>query len=78
MIQQKKSKNMKARIVKVKSGKSEWYEVQVRLLGFLWIGADLYKSTFPQMFHSVSEAEDNLYKLAKPTYRKTVEKVVTL
>jgi|APGre2960657404_1045060.scaffolds.fasta_scaffold760972_1 hypothetical protein len=62
---------MKARVIRVASGKSEWYEVQVRILGFIWIDANLYKSSFPSVFLTLEEAMLEIEKLKKPKYIKT-------
>ena len=62
---------MKARVIRVASGKSEWYEVQVQILGFLWIDANLYKSSFPSVFLTLDEAKLAIEKLKKPKYIKS-------
>ena len=67
---------MKARVVKVKLNKSEWYEVQVRILGFLWIDANFYDSSFPSMYTNLEPAIASLDKLKKTKLKEVVYNTV--
>jgi hypothetical protein len=63
---------MTTRIVKFENGTSTWYEVQVRVLGFLWIDGDLYRQGFPSQFSSVDQAMESMEKLKKNKIKKSV------
>ena len=64
---------MTTRILEVTKGTYKWYEVQVRFLWFIWLDADVYNSSFPNVFASLETAMSSLDKLKKP---KTIKKVV--
>lgn len=63
---------MTTRIIKHEKGQIQWYEVQVLILGFLWIPGDVYRMGFPSLFHSSDEAIESLDKLKKVKTKKTV------
>lgn len=65
---------MTTRILEVTKGTYKWYEVQIKILGLIWIDANIYNSTYPNIFASLETAISSLDKLKKP---KTKKKVVT-
>ena len=67
---------MTTRILEVTKGTYKWYEVQVKLLGLIWIDADIYNPTYPNIFASLETAISSLDKLKKPkTKKKVVAKI---
>lgn len=67
---------MKTRIVRINTGKTEWYEIQVQILGFLWIDANLYDSSFPSVYTNLEPAKASLDKLKKSKLKEVVYKTV--
>lgn len=63
---------MTTRIVKFEKGNKIWYEVQVLILGFLWIPGDIYRQGFPSLFTSVEDAMESLDKLKKKKIQKSI------
>ena len=67
---------MTTRILEVTKGTYKWYEVQVKLLGLIWIDANIYNTKFPNVFASLETAMNSLDKLKKPkTKKKVVAKI---
>ena len=67
---------MTTRILEVTKGTYKWYEVQVRFLWFIWLDADIYNPSFPNVFASLETAMTSLDRLKKPkTKKKVVVKV---
>ena len=64
---------MTTRILEVTKGTYKWYEVQVKVLGFIWLDANIYNSTYPNIFVSLETAMSSLDRLKKP---RTIKKVV--
>jgi hypothetical protein len=63
---------MTTRILEVTKGTYKWYEVQVRFLWFIWLDADIYNSTYPNVFASLETAMSSLDRLKKPRIKKKV------
>jgi hypothetical protein len=69
---------MTTRILEVTKGTYKWYEVQVRFLWFIWLDADIYNSTYPNVFASLETAMSSLDRLKKPKIKKKVVAKVNL
>lgn len=69
---------MKVKIIKVTSGSFNWYEVRVKILGFLWIGGDVYRAGFPTFFYSFDEAMCRLDDLKGKKIKKELCCVVKI
>ena len=67
---------MTARIVKVESNKTIWYEVQIRFLWIFWLDANIVKAGFSSVHTNLEDAMDSLDKLKKPKVKKTVECII--
>lgn len=63
---------MTTRIIEVTKGTYKWYEVQVKLLGIIWIDANIYNTKFPNVFASLETAMSSLDRLKKPKTKKKV------
>ena len=67
---------MTARIIKVQSNKTTWFEVQIRFLWIFWLDANIVKPGFSSVYLDLEDAMSSLDKLKKPKLKKTVQCVV--
>lgn len=64
---------MTARIVKVENKTMTWYEVQVRILWFIWLDADVFRPGFPSIHLTLDKALEDIDKLKKVKTKRKVE-----
>jgi hypothetical protein len=63
---------MITRIIKVTSNDNTWYEVQIKVLGLIWVDADIVNPNFKTVYSTFDEAMSSLDKLKPKRKTKTV------